>query len=435
MNNNLFTIYKNNETAFLNLGLAVISNPYDIELKKVFNGEDSLSFSINKNSSAYNYLKVGHFIKAYDTIYIIRTIEEISTQSLIEVTVFCEHMIYELIDTFVPFFAHQNSTVKYMLDRILTDTRFKGTSNITGGYNLQVSKGSKFKQLVGLADNADALLVYDNLPDTNGYFNVQLVSSQGQDKGYLVHSRKNLANIKRILDGTEVITRLYAYGEEDLGIESVNGGVPYLDAENINEYPRPKEGSVTFETVNDAINLKTSAKKYLERVSLPKVTYEVEMSELQNILNTTDSIQIGDIITVIDEDLSINVKVKVSEITIHPITNNTQVVLDEAQENLEKLIAGIINKQETATGVRKGNAWLEWSSVPFTNELVTIYFSQRFKTQPVVNVEIYNANGTNTPSITILSQLENDEQIYTGITVHIPTGTGTNIAMQAIGRV
>lgn len=60
---------------------------------------------------------------------------------------------------------------------------------------------------------------------------------------------KNLKDIKRKTD-TEIITRLYPFGKDDLDISTVNDGVFYIDSPYINDYPQPNiEGYMDFKDI------------------------------------------------------------------------------------------------------------------------------------------------------------------------------------------
>lgn len=349
-------VYENDEIYFNSFGLSVINDAYGIVIKQVMNGEYSLSFTIPKNSKSYSQVQVGRFIKAYDTVFIIRSLEEMSQPPLLEVDIYCEHILFELLDEFKPLLTHQNSTAQYMLNSILNGTRFKGTTGISGAYNLQVSKGSKLKCIDELCENVDGIRIPANMPDAEGFFGINILGSSGMEKGFLVHNRKNLSSIKRIVDGKNIITRLFVYGEEGLGIEEATGsnGLPYIDSTNSRDYPKPKEGAVSFDNINEANSLYEAGLKYLQTASKPAISYEIEMEALKTLLNTNpDKINIGDVIRVIDEELDVTVKAKVTELTWTPERGNMQVSLEAVMPTIDKVIADILGSQETETGIRR----------------------------------------------------------------------------------
>lgn len=103
---------------------------------------------------------------------------------------------------------------------------------------------------------------------------------------------RNMKQAKREVDPTKIITRLYPYGaklktietdengtetevetEERLSIESVNGGVPYIDTEDAIEIYGVIEGTMEWDDVEVASRLLTKAREWLgENNKMPVTT-------------------------------------------------------------------------------------------------------------------------------------------------------------------
>lgn len=86
---------------------------------------------------------------------------------------------------------------------------------------------------------------------------------------------------------------------------------------------------------------------------------------------------------------------------------------------------------DTPSGLKKGNVWTEWATVPFT-ETATILFVQKYRSPPTINVQIYGS--TVQANIKLIEENENGVKLYTGVVITTAAGTGTQIAMHAIGR-
>lgn len=435
-------IYENNETKFTSFGLSVITDSYDIEIKQIINDEYSLRFTMPIKSKSYKYLKVGRFIKAYGTIFIVRSYEEFSQPPSLMVSVECEHIMFELIDEFVPKTTQVNVSAQYLLNDTLNGTRFIGVTSITGTYSLQLEKSTRLKNLDQLCDNTNGIRVCSDVPDANGFFTITLLPNEGVTKGYLVHNRKNLSSMKRTVNGKSVITRLYVYGADGITIETAVGGngTEYMDSANISDYPSPKEGAVSFDSITDVNSLYEAGISYLEHASIPIISYEVDMEDLNKLVTTgpqvSDSeLRMGDLISVIDEDLGITTKAKITALTWDPENGNMHVSLDATTETADEVIANIINSQETDTGVKTGNVWTEWLTIPFNNVENTILFGQKYKTKPTIMAHVYGSTEAVPIKVIPIAQIENGLDVFTGVTLTCATGTGTDIAIQAIGRV
>ncbi|AKG03484.1 hypothetical protein AAV35_000925 [Salimicrobium jeotgali] len=138
----------------------------------------------------------------------------------------------------------------------------------------------------------------------------------------------------------------------------------------------------------------------------------------------------------IDEELDVRFQMVVTETTIVPYGNGVQrtVTLEEMIPSADRLIADIMLKQETDTGIRRGNVWTEFVTVPFSNEETTIDFSVPFKTKPVINCTVIGSESIQ-PTVEYIQSTLQDIPVYTGCTINAPLGTGQQFCMLAFGRV
>lgn len=189
----------------------------------------------------------------------------------------------------------------------------------------------------------------------------------------------------------------------------------------------------------------------------PRYAYEVDVLDLGHLPEYAHlaTLQLGDTVQVIDPMLNVNVNLRVLLYEYDPfqkVTSRIQVGrvffdffnyerLTEDEELLagEQIIKVNLNgfgtmditlSTDTGPGVNKGNVWTEWATVPFANT-VTINFSQKYRTVPTVNAQIYGGSGNT--NITMLSKNENGVKLYTGVQIQC-SGSGSQISMHAIGR-
>lgn len=432
----LIHIYDKNERNFNTLGIGAITDAYDIETKLVQNGEHSLIFTVRYNDKKARLLQVGFFVKVLDDIFIIRKIEDVSAAPLVEKTVYCEHLLFELMDKFIPFVSHRETRVQKILDSLVENTRFKADSDVViGGYNFQLTKGNALNGIFRLAKRLGAKLSISDRPNSEGFFTL-FFSIRNKQIGKLVHNRTNLASLKRIEDGTQMVTRLYVYGEEDMGIEFAQQNehaLPYIDSVNASDFPIPIEGAVEFDSINDPDTLYEAGLEYLQRMSVPTLSYEAEMEELTQELGLTRDLAIGDEVIIIDEDINARVETHVAEIHHILRDRSLKVSLAEVEPSADKLIAELMEEQTTEKGILKGNVWTEWLTVPFTTDEITIIFDKTYKTKPVLNAQVYG-DADATVTVNLVEDMEDETPIYTGATLDC-IGEGTDVAIQVIGRV
>ena len=119
---------------------------------------------------------------------------------------------------------------------------------------------------------------------------------------------KNLAEIERTIDPSNIVNRLYplGYGEGDnqLDITRVNGGRAYIEnSASIAEYGLGQYVWVDrrFEDVD---SLFASAKAFLDEWSIPKVTYRIKAVDLSSLSGVSiDKLTVGKVVRIIDPDV------------------------------------------------------------------------------------------------------------------------------------
>lgn len=131
-----------------------------------------------------------------------------------------------------------------------------------------------------------------------------------------IRYEKNMTNIKKTTDATSIANRVYAlgYGEgvNQLTIESVNGGVPYVeDALSIERY-----GLCSTILVDSryeiAENLKAYAEQILAGLKEPYVSYEIGAIDLHRLTGDSFSkFRPGEVVRVVDEADGINLRTRI----------------------------------------------------------------------------------------------------------------------------
>jgi phage minor structural protein len=131
---------------------------------------------------------------------------------------------------------------------------------------------------------------------------------------------KNLKGITKVEDATQLATRLYAYGAgagaDQIKISSLApGGHEYIDAASLATY-----GIIvkhwTDQRYTTAATLYAAAIAYLAWLSTPPVTYSVDAAELYRLTSESiDRFTLGALIGVKDDDLGIDVQVRIVAIT------------------------------------------------------------------------------------------------------------------------
>ena len=218
-------------------------------------------------------------------------------------------------------------------------------------------------------DTYDEFINYIDLVKANDYNNVE------------ISYKKNLQYIKKEIDTTEnIYTRVYPYGKDNLTINDIgttsrtDGSTTYNDhvlgqsyIENYQYYLSLgysidfcRENFVNdFEMNDDSYvdedDIFKDAKELLEKVSMPKITYRVNMIDL-SIFKEYDyeKINVGDTIRVRDDELDTDINTVISDKTTnYDNPQNPSLELTNAVDNLGGFIYQLMKNNNKYTDLNK----------------------------------------------------------------------------------
>jgi phage minor structural protein len=386
----LLRIYSKNAVHFENNGLCVLQNAYDVKIHQIINGEYTLEFSLPQHDSKLKYIEPFNYVKCENQLFRIKKINETTTK----INVSCEHIFYDLAEVkYIPFIEWIGWTPQQILTEILEDTPFTlGTCEITRPTDLIMTKTNPMEVIVKLIENVGGELIKNN-------FTINLVTKCGNETDIKFKLNKNINSIKRETDASNVITRLYPYGEDDLDITTVNNGLHYLDSPLLSQYPLPKIGTEDFKDIKDPVELKNKA---LEKwststkdgIDKPQVSYKCDVIELKKLGLTEEEFHIGDTITIEDEVLGINTAQRITDYSYYPYeAKKSNITLINYDPNdyitLKTVFANINNTTETINKMINAGG----------NVVATYVENIKQKLQTEVNTIVKKALLHNTPDM------------------------------------
>ncbi|MCM3736762.1 phage tail protein [Bacillus cytotoxicus] len=187
-----------------------------------------------------------------------------------------------------------------------------------------------------------------------------------------IRYRKNLRGIKKHVDPTNIMTRIYplGYGEgvNQLTVKDVNPtGKYYIEAPaNIIEQYGLHKYIWVDRRFKDAQSLFDSAKALLDERSTPKVTYEVQAVDYELIdPYELEKYEVGKLVKVFDEELNIDVVVRVMRKGKSDVTGNPLDVTFDIANKLDDLgttQADIEKRQQVNEVYAQGSTNMDSSS-------------------------------------------------------------------------
>ncbi|MGI2294186.1 phage tail spike protein [Paenibacillus sp. GXUN7292] len=295
--------------------LGFLPSASNVRVREVLNGEYYVIFRYPKlhADERYELLEIGNEIHFSENVengqqFTIWKTEERQAAGRIYKDVEAHHVAFGLgrtyYDDFIDFEAGQ--TAEVMLTRLFAGTGI--TFEISGIFGIRDifdwGEKSRLALLHELRDIYGAELSWDNKTLT-------FTRRKGGESGQQIRYRKNQRSIRRTVQDTDRITRLYGYGKDGLTIEGHAGHtVKYIDSTYYNP-ARPFEGKMSWPEIDDQDRLLAAMQQYLADNELPSEKYDVETLQLPGV-------GVGDEVTVINEQLGYNLTARVYEHERYP---------------------------------------------------------------------------------------------------------------------
>ncbi|QAT43434.1 phage tail spike protein [Aminipila luticellarii] len=344
--------------------LAYLQNAFDIGYDLALNELWLASFSLPADDPKNIYCQPFNYVEIFDgkeRIELFRIMPSSLTRNMKGVIAYqCEHVLATLLDD-VMFKYHQIGgdsigtvqVLRYILDRQTTGRWQIQECDFDRRFEYKWENENLLAALYSVPEVFDEAYRWEF--DTTGtIWRLKLKKLPTKFKADIMYS-KNMLEIKKTVDSTKVVTRLYClgYGEGDnqLGIESVNGGVPYLEA-NTTTYGI-KASILTDRRFESPETLKAYGLSVLNELKNPYKSYQVKAIDLhRKSPEKFEKFFPGDIVRIVDkqddiiEDLPI-VSVVKSDVRGNPGAINIEVA------NKSKDIAGTITDLASRTRINE----------------------------------------------------------------------------------
>lgn|GEM_PF-4206398 len=349
----------------MSYGLGLLENALDVCLTEEINGAYTLTFSIAATDPKVSDVVVENIIEAPGgQLFVIKEIQaNHDDQALLNVS--CEHIFYALLDEYIETIELEGDTPA---DALAAAINISGCEFTIGTVEpttladyIQLDDTNPIEVITEIISQCGGELYRDN-------FTIHLLNRRGSDTGVQFRYGKNIKSIARNVSTKDMITRLIPYGVDDIDIILVNPtGKKHIDSQYIDLYRRPKVGIVRWSEVEDENELLAKAQEYLPTVDIPAASYELDVVELKSLTEYGDleEFALGDDITVVDEVLGIDVKVRITKYSEYPYEPwRSSVTLANVQADTSDLLASFTSTQKTVEKVTtpSGNLNTYWLS-------------------------------------------------------------------------
>ena len=314
----------------------VLNNAYNIKETRILNDTGSIEFDYPYDEKA-RLISQNMLVSVNGHIYeISRTTRNTNGTDTLHVYG-TPHFVYEAMKAFIPTIGDNiGKSSRYVLKQaidIISD--FKKTVGERCIFHIMTEAELTAKGMKWVAD--DELLIdffstdktnlwdviktiienlgrgeifHETTIDSNNNIvcNIAIVERIGTDNGVRLRLEKNMQSISIERNVSDMITRLWAFGSDDLTVSSVNGGKAYIDSPNIEKYG-VQEGYKDYSDYTSADKLYRNAKWEFDednedRIDAPQLTISGKLIDLSKLAEygAAEKLEIGDTVHVFDID-------------------------------------------------------------------------------------------------------------------------------------
>lgn len=295
-----------------------LENAYDIGYDRPLNDLWKAYFSLPIDDPKNEYCKPLNFVEITDIdgeyIGLFRIIPSKTRKlaTINEVQYECEHVLSTLLND-VLFRYHQRSNyatrdnIEYILSQQTTSHWRLGKCEITRYFHYKwENENGLLGALFSITEPFDEPYVWTW--DTKSYPWTLNLEKPETIPTAEVRFGKNLSEIEREVDPSNIVNRLYPLGYGDgvnqLDIKRVNNGREFIENQSsIAEYGLQSYVWVDRRFEDDE-SLLASAQKFLSEWSIPKVTYRVKAVDLSSLTGlSVDKFTVGKVVRVVDPEV------------------------------------------------------------------------------------------------------------------------------------
>ena len=314
----------------------VLNNAYNVKETRILNDTGSLEFDYPYDEKA-RLISQNMLVSVNNHIYeISRTTRNMSGTDVLHVYG-TPHFVYEAQKAFIPTIGdHIGKSSRVVLQAAVDIiSKFKKSVGENCIFHIMTNAELSEKGMKWVAD--DELLIdffstdktnlwdviktiienlgrgeifHETTIDSNNNIvcNIAIVERIGKDNGVRLRLEKNMQSISIERNVSDMITRLWAFGSDDLTVSSVNGGKAYIDSPNIEKYG-VQEGYKDYSDYTSADKLYRNAKWEFDednedRIDAPQLTISGKLIDLSKLAEygAAEKLEIGDTVHVFDID-------------------------------------------------------------------------------------------------------------------------------------
>lgn len=314
--------------------IALLQNVKDPKRERTLDGDEVLSFLYPISDTKYSLIQEECYVRTKDNEYVIKEVNEGEDWGEFVAKINVEALKGKDIEHF----EAVEQTCANAVNLAIVGTGWTiGSCDVTKNRTVRKQRCSAWDVLQEIRNTYKCDFRFDAVNKK-----IYIYQSIGTDKGIYFTDQLNLKKLDVQRNSYDYVTRLIPIGKDGLTIESVNGGLNYIE-----NYQYSSKVITAYWEDNRYTNpesLKEDAILRLNELSKPRQAYKADVFDLASISDKYSFLDydLGDIITLVDETKGIKDKqriVKIIEYLDEPEKNQIEIAnrvisLDDLQVNL-----------------------------------------------------------------------------------------------------
>ncbi|MBT9156634.1 MAG: hypothetical protein DDT37_01622 [Firmicutes bacterium] len=287
--------------------VAVLHAAHDIFVNETLGGEDKLTFKVPFPVPAE--LTTGALIDMAGRIYrvtITRNTETAEGLRLLDVEAWARW--YDLAKMpELPVREFIGQTIGEILVWLLPGSHWHvGSIAVHHRRNLRWAGGA---DRLGCLREVERIFTAEIVWDTRER-RISVIPAGGTNRGLFFLRGKNLRSLGMENDFSDTVHRLYPRGRKGVSIAAANAGVPFIEIAS--PMVPPPSAVLTAEEFGDPAELLAYAQAVFTAMHTPKINYACGVLDISTLPDSIETaVQLGDIVTISDEDAGIDVQARV----------------------------------------------------------------------------------------------------------------------------
>ena len=317
--------------------VAVLENSFDVILDQQVGGIDELTLSVPMDDSKRPLIANEALIQMFDTIYVIREVSDYKVKRVTEV--FSEAIWYDLqYAEILDKTEWDSSRAGTVMADVLAGTGWTlGRVEINSMRTLKTDVSKNRLEVLGEIETLyGGELLFDTQARTVG-----LIKAGGEHTGASITYDKNASDIEAHYDTRDLVTKIYAFGKNDMTIADANNGIPYIEDYGYTNKVRVR--TVRDERYTNPFHLRDVVREALDVLSKPTASYTVKMAELSSKSGLEhEKFFIGGIVRIYDKELNLDVNTRIMDWKYNVIDpNRSELTLENPAKTLSDLLTGV----------------------------------------------------------------------------------------------